>query len=86
MTTAQHIKELKRLVAAYGLRPRDFFLTAPRVRGRARERTRRRIAQQLFGLGLSAHDLADVAKISGTSKLPAGTAGTASRTNESAPE
>ncbi len=86
MTRQQQLDEIRRLIAAYGFYAKDFFLTAPRVRGRARERTRRRIAQQLHSLGCSAHDLVEVAKIPGTSKLPVGTTGTASRTNERAPE
>jgi hypothetical protein len=41
----RQLDEIRRLIAAYGFRPSDFFLTASHVRGRARERTRRRIAQ-----------------------------------------
>jgi hypothetical protein len=84
MTRQQQLDEIRRLIAAYGFCKKDFFLTAPRARGYARERTRRRIARQLHSLGCSAHDLVEVAKISGTFKLPAGSTGTASRTNDTA--
>jgi hypothetical protein len=73
MTRQQQLDEIRRLIAAYDFRMRDFLLTAPRVRGQARERTRRRLARQLYSLGCSAHDLVD--------KFSAGTTGTASRTN-----
>ena len=75
----QQLDAIRRLIAAYGFCAKDFLLTAPRARGRGRERTRRRLAQQLHGIGCSAHDLVEV------TKLPAGTTGTTSRTNESAP-
>jgi hypothetical protein len=82
MTRQQRLDEIRRLVAAYGFRARDFLLTAPRARGYARERTRRRVARQLHSLGCSAHDLVNT-KIAAP-KFSAGTTGTASRTT--APE
>jgi hypothetical protein len=85
MTRRQQLDEIRQLIAAYNFRARDFLLTAPRARGYARERTRRRIARQLHGLGCSAHDLVEVTKISAP-KFSAGTTGPASRTNDSAPE
>jgi hypothetical protein len=40
----QQLNEIRRLVAAYDFRARDFLLTAARARGQARERTCRRLA------------------------------------------
>jgi hypothetical protein len=67
MTRRQQLDEIRQLIAAYGFCARDFLLTAPRARGYARERTRRRIARQLHSLGCSAHDLVEVTKISAPS-------------------
>jgi hypothetical protein len=78
MTRQQALDEIRRLIEAHGFCAKDFFLTAPRARGRANERTRQRLARQLHSLGCSAHDLID--------KFPAGATGAASRTSRSTPE
>jgi hypothetical protein len=64
----QRIDEIKRLLAAAGLVPRDMFLTQPPApdkkdeaayaRWQARERRRRSIAHRMALYGLTAHDLA----------------------------
>jgi hypothetical protein len=65
----QRIDEIKQLLAAAGLVPKDMFLTQPPARSRKddpiayaawqeRERCRRPIAHRLTLYGLTAHDLA----------------------------
>jgi hypothetical protein len=68
MTDNGHVEEIRRLIKANGLQPRDFFLTQPpapdpkdkpaRARWQAREQRRKPIAQLLAWYGLTAHDLA----------------------------
>jgi hypothetical protein len=64
----RHIAEIKRLLAAAGLAPKDMFLTQPPAPDKKRdevayaawqerERRRRPIAHRLALYGLTAHDL-----------------------------
>jgi hypothetical protein len=64
-----HIDEVRRLLAAAGLTPKDMFLTQPRApredevayeAWQDREHRRRRIARRMAQYGLTAHDLAAV--------------------------
>jgi hypothetical protein len=67
-TRPQRLAEIKRLIAAAGFVPKDFFLTQPPTpdkndeaaygRWLARERRRRPIARLLYRCGFTAHDLA----------------------------
>ena len=61
----QRINEINRLIKAAGFAAKDFFLTQPPppkdktayAGWKAREASRRRIAQRMYRYGLSAHDL-----------------------------
>ncbi len=64
MDNKQHIDWIKHLIEVENFAVKDFLLTAPRARPRARERRRRQIVQLLFRCGLAAHDLVE------TSDLP----------------
>ena len=57
MNRQQHIDMIRHLIEVEGFVAKDFFLTAPRAKDRARERERRRIAHIMRQCGLTAHDL-----------------------------
>jgi hypothetical protein len=57
MNRQQHIDMIRHLIEVEGFVPKDFFLTAPRAKDRARERERHRIAHIMKQCGLTAHDL-----------------------------
>jgi hypothetical protein len=78
MNRQQHIDMILHLIEVEGFAAKDFFLTAPRARDRARERERRRIAHIMRQYGCAAHDLVQV------SELPAAD-GAGGRSNASAP-
>jgi hypothetical protein len=64
----EHVEEIRRLIKANGLVPRDFFLNQPPgpdpndkqalARWQAREQRRKPIVQLMARYGLTAHDLA----------------------------
>jgi hypothetical protein len=78
MNRQRHIDMILHLIEVEGFAAKDFFLTAPRARDRARERERRRIAHIMRQYGCTAHDLVQV------SELPAAD-GAGGRSNASAP-
>jgi hypothetical protein len=78
MNRQQHIDMIRHLIEVEGFVPKDFFLTAPRAKDRARERERHRIAHIMRQYGCTAHDLVQV------SELPAAD-GAGGRSNASAP-
>jgi hypothetical protein len=78
MNRQQHIDVIRHLIEVEGFVPKDFFLTAPRAKDRARERERHRIAHIMRQYGCTAHDLVQV------SELPAAD-GAGGRSNASAP-
>jgi hypothetical protein len=57
MNRQQHIDMIRHLIEVEGFVPKDFFLTAPRAKDRARERERHRIAHIMKQCGLTTHDL-----------------------------
>jgi hypothetical protein len=78
MNRQQHIDMIRHLIEVEGFVPKDFFLTAPRAKDRARERERHRIAHIMRQYGCTAHDLVQV------SELPTAD-GAGGRSNASAP-
>jgi hypothetical protein len=78
MNRQQHIDMIRHLIEVEGFVPKDFFLTGPRAKDRARERERHRIAHIMRQYGCTAHDLVQV------SELPAAD-GAGGRSNASAP-
>jgi hypothetical protein len=78
MNRQQHLDMIRHLIEVEGFVPKDFFLTAPRAKDRARERERHRIAHIMRQYGCTAHDLVPV------SELPAAD-GAGGRSNASAP-